>query len=320
VTVDDLVTIKLSAHISFQFKRNGHILGSCFVDMDCYGKKIVFSGDIGRYRSDFFEAPTEITGADYVFMESTYGDRLHDQKSPAIQLAKAILDTYKRHGNILIPAFAVGRAQEVMKILSDLKRANQIPYSIPVYLDSPMAADATDILSRYPAWHKLSQSECANIYNDTEINREFKGTKTILADKHHSKIIIAASGMITGGRVLEYMKNYAPDKRNSILLIGFQAEGTRGRALAEGEKEVKIHGQLVSIKAKVIEISGLSAHGDQAEMLLWLKGFKKKPKKVFLIHGEADVMIKFKQKIKTDLNISTYVMPLNAAVQLFKTE
>ena len=163
ITVDHDVHVQLSPHISFQFIKNGHIIGSCFVDMHCFGKKIVFSGDIGRFRSDFLAAPEYIEEADFIFMESTYGDRLHDKKDPALQLAEAILETISRGGNILIPAFAVGRAQEVMKILSELKGGKHIPFDIPVYLDSPMAADATDILYRYPGWHKLTLEQCAHM-------------------------------------------------------------------------------------------------------------------------------------------------------------
>jgi metallo-beta-lactamase family protein len=319
VTVDDDVKVQVSAHISFRFFKNGHILGSCFVDMNCYGRKIVFSGDIGRYRSAYLAAPVQVKAADFLFMESTYGDRLHDTKEPALQLANVILETYQHRGNVLIPAFAVGRAQEMMKILSDLKQAKVLPPKMAIYMDSPMAADATDILYRYPEWHTLSKEECLTFTSDIVINREFERTLEIVADPR-PKIIIAASGMLTGGRILEYMKNYATHKNNAILLAGYQVEGTRGRTLLEGGREIKIHGRYIQVKAQVHEISGLSAHGDQGEMLQWIKGFDKKPQKIFLVHGELNSMQVFKDKIMQDLDIDTQIMPAEGEVELFKVE
>lgn len=318
VAVDHDVKTQLSPNISFQFIKNGHILGSCFIDMECFGKKIVFSGDIGRFTSDYLAPPTFLDEADFLFMESTYGDRLHGTKDPAEELGEAVNETLKHHGNVLIPAFAVGRAQELMKILSDLKRSNTIPLNLPVYLDSPMGANVTDLLQRYPDWHKLSHDECADIHKDVIINRDYQGTEKIIKDKA-PKVVISASGMLTGGRVLEYMKHYAPQKNNSILLVGYQGAGTRGRDLMEGKKEVKIHGRYVEVNAKVIDISGLSAHGDQGEMMKWLNGFSKKPQKIFLIHGEVGSMEVFKAKIESDLKIETEIMPKTGEVELFKT-
>jgi metallo-beta-lactamase family protein len=319
VTIDHNINIQLSPHISFQFIKNGHILGSCFVDMECYGRKILFSGDIGRFHQGFLAPPTYIKEADILFMESTYGDRLHDNHDPGHQLAEAILETYRHHGNVLIPAFAVGRAQELIRILTDLKKSNAIPVTLPVYLDSPMAADATDILCRYSDWHCLSQKECTLMCQDVTINREFDGTHAIIADKK-PKVVIAASGMLTGGRVLEYMKHYAPERKNTILLAGYQAEGTRGRALLEGKKEVKIHGRFIPVNARVAEISGLSAHADQGEMLQWINGFDKKPGSIFLIHGELNAMNVFKEKIISDLKIETSIMPAAESVLLYKVQ
>jgi metallo-beta-lactamase family protein len=228
------------------------------------------------------------------------------------------LQTISHQGNVLIPAFAVGRSQELMKMITDLKITKRIPPSLPVYLDSPMGSKVTDLLERFPEWHKLSKEECSNIYNDVIINRESKGTEEIINDKS-PKIVLAASGMLTGGRVLEYMKTYAPQKNNVILLVGYQGDGTRGRDLQDGKKEVKIHGSYVEVNAKVIDISGLSAHGDQGEMIQWLNHFEKKPQKIFLIHGEVGSMQVFKDKIEGDLKIETEIMPKTGEVLLFKT-
>ena len=317
VTVNHNEQVKLSGNINFSFVRNGHILGSCFVDMYCFGKKIVFSGDIGRFHSGFLAPPEYIEKADFVFLESTYGDRLHDKRDPAFQLADAITDTIKHGGNVLIPAFAVGRAQEVMKLISELKEGNHIPRNLPVYLDSPMAADATDILSRYPDWHIIPPAEVLTMCKDITITRDYEQTQSII-ENHSPKIVIAASGMLTGGRVLEYLGHYGPNPKNSVLLMGFQAEGTRGRDLEEGKREVKVYGKMVEVNARIIEISGLSAHGDQGEMLQWLHGFKTMPAEIFLTHGEPLVLIAFKKKIEEEFKVKVHIMEPAEPVQLFK--
>jgi metallo-beta-lactamase family protein len=317
VTIDHNVVTKLSNNISFQFIRNGHILGSCFVDMDCFGKKIVFSGDIGRYNSGFLADPEFIDAADFLFLESTYGDRLHDKEDPSIPLGKDVSATLNRGGNVLIPAFAVGRAQEVMKILSELEEAGTIPANTPIYLDSPMAAKATDILSRFSSWHIISPDMIERMHKNVIVSQDFGETHKIIFDKH-PKIVIASSGMLTGGRVLEYLKFYGPNAKNTILLMGYQGEGTTGRDLEDGKKEAQVHGKWITINAQVLQISGLSAHGDQGEMMRWLNGFKTKPQKIFLIHGEEGSMEVFKQKIEADLHIPVQIMPPAEPVQLFK--
>lgn len=316
--VEHSTVIQLSPHINFQFRKNGHILGSACVQLACYGKTIVFSGDIGRYRSDFLLPPSNINKADYVIMESTYGDRLH-AGDPAEQLAAIINEAVDHHGTILIPSFAVGRAQEIMQILNNLKKGNKIPYWLPVFLDSPMAADATDILCRYPKWHKLTHDECMSVCKDVVINRDWHNTKDII-HKHGSKIVISASGMLTGGRVLEYMKHLAPHENNTILLIGYQAEGTRGRALQNKAHEIKIHGKYYPVKARVVEISGLSAHADQSELIQWLKDYQHLPEKVFLVHGEPSAQEALRVKIQDDLKIPVQVQQQDQATILFNTE
>ncbi|MBN8836172.1 MAG: MBL fold metallo-hydrolase [Sphingobacteriia bacterium] len=316
VTIEHSDVKKLSPNISFQFRKNGHILGSASVELTCYDKKIIFSGDIGRYTSDFLLPPSHIDGFDFVVMESTYGDRLHGDRKPADELAEIINHTINHFGNVLIPSFAVGRAQEIMHIINGLKKDAKIPAHTPVYLDSPMAADATDILCRYPKWHKLTHDQCMSVCKDVVINRDYHNTKNIIADRR-SKIIIAASGMLTGGRVLEYMKHYVTEKRNTVLLIGYQAEGTRGRALKEGSHEIKIHGRYFPIKAEIKEVSGLSAHADQSELLQWLKHFKHLPEKIFLVHGEPSAQEALRVKIHDELNIPVEIQKQNQETVLF---
>lgn len=300
-TIEHSKEVQLSLHISFQFRKNGHILGSACVQLTCYNKTIVFSGDIGRYQSDFLLPPANMNKADYVIMESTYGDRVHEE-DPAELLAAVINESVEHHGTVLIPSFAVGRAQEIMHILNELKEKNKIPRWLPVFLDSPMAADATDIVCRYPKWHKLKHEECMSICKYILINRDWHLTKDVI-HKHGSKIVISANDMLTGGRVLEYMKHLAPHENNIILLIGYQAEGTMGRSLQNKSHEVKIYGQYYPVRARVAEISGLSAHADQAELLQWLKNFKHLPKKIFLVHGEPSALEALRVKIFDELNI-----------------
>ena len=315
--VEHSSVIQLSPHVNFQFRKNGHILGSACIQLTCYDKTIVFSGDIGRYQSNFLLPPSNMNKADYVIMESTYGDRLH-KGDPAEQLATIINEAADHHGTILIPSFAVGRAQEIMHILNKLKKENKIPHWLPVFLDSPMAADATDILCRYPKWHKLKLEECMSVCKDVVINRDWNNTQNIIA-KHGSKIVISASGMLTGGRVLEYMKHIVPHENNTVVLIGYQAEGTRGRALQNKAHEVKIHGKYYPVKARVVEISGLSAHADQSELIEWLKSFQQLPLKIFLVHGEPSAQEALRVKIQDEITIPVHILQQNQAITLFNT-
>lgn len=315
-TINHSTVQKLSPNIQFQYHKNGHILGSCYIEMDCYGKKIIFSGDIGRYNSIYLATPAHTGDADFVVMESTYGDRLHGDADPRVQLSQVIFDTYTKHGNTLIPCFAVGRAQELMLMLDELKHANKIPSNIPTYLDSPMAAEMTTITDKYPDWHIITAVQCENMRRDIIINKDHDGTLSIIKDGHN-KIVLSASGMLTGGRVLEYFTAYAPDPKNAVLLIGYQAEGTRGRSLKEGAHEVKIRGKYVQVKAQVEEITGLSAHGDQGELLRWVSEFSKKPNQVFLVHGEPPAQAALQLKIQDTLHIPTTILKQDVGVKLF---
>jgi metallo-beta-lactamase family protein len=315
-TYTDKESVSLSPNIHFQFLKNGHILGSCFIEMDCYGKKIIFTGDIGRIKSELLAPPTIIEDADFIVMESTYGNRLHSNANVADELSDVINSTIHRSGNLLIPSFAVGRAQELMHMILQLKRALNIP-DIPVFMDSPMGADATEILNKYPDWHKLTAEDSKALHDNITIIKDWHDTQKVI-DAKGSKIVIAASGMLTGGRVLEYLKHYIGNKRNTVMLVGYQAEGTRGRALREGVHEIKIHGKYYKVQAHVCEITSLSAHGDQQEMLDWLKQFKQKPSRIFLVHGEPMVQQAFRVKIEDELKIDTVIPLQNEEYTLFK--
>lgn len=309
---------KLNENTGFRFYPAGHIQGACSVEIDCYGKIIVFSGDIGNYHSELLPAPTHTANADFVIMESTYGDRLHETYDVAQHLAFIINDTIFKGGNILIPCFAVGRAQEVIHLLYKLKRQKSIPAEIPVFLDSPMAASASKILLKYPEWTTISQKECAQMFTGVAINQDYYGTEKIIHQKG-SKIILAASGMLTGGRVLEYLKHYITDSKNTILMIGYQAEGTRGRALLNQTHEIKIHGQYYDTRAEVKEIGGLSAHADQAELITWLKEFTTLPQHIYLVHGEPCAQEAFRVKVKDELGANVTILKQDQKEFLFTT-
>jgi metallo-beta-lactamase family protein len=307
---------RLNENIQFQFYPAGHIPGACSVEISCYGKTIVFSGDIGRYHSELLPAPEHGSKADFVVMESTYGDRLHETYNMAEHLAYIINETIRHGGNTLIPCFAVGRAQEIIHMLYELKKKKSIPSSTPVFLDSPMAASAGKTLLKYPEWLNVSEKETAQMFSSVTINQEYHGTEKIIKQKE-CKIILAASGMLTGGRVLEYLKYYITDARNTILIIGYQAEGTRGRALLNGAHEVKIHGKYYPSRANVTEIAGLSAHADQAELITWLKKFTTTPGRIFLVHGEPSAQEALRVKIKDELGVKATILKQNQKEYLF---
>lgn len=310
--------IKVHPQISFKFYPSAHIPGACSAVISCYAKTIVFSGDIGRLKSELLPAPAALPAADFVIMESTYGDRLHQGGDTAAELAMVINDTLFEKGNVLIPCFAVGRAQEVMHMIYRLKQNNLIPSQVPVYLDSPMAASAGKVLLHFPEWFTTNEKEIARMFSGVTINEDYQGTEDIIK-RQGSKIILAASGMLTGGRVLSYLKSYLPEKRNTILLIGYQAEGTRGRSLLNHAHELKVYGKYYPVVAGVREIEGLSAHADQSELLHWVSQFKANKPLVFLVHGEPGAQETLRVKIKDELELKVHIMKPVEPVWLFST-
>jgi metallo-beta-lactamase family protein len=316
VVIEEGKRIALSPNVQATFEKNGHILGSAFIDVLCYGKRILFSGDLGRPSSILLAAPTDPPPADYVIMESTYGDRCHPSSNLLDELAEVVVDTIQRKGNLLIPSFAVGRAQELMHLLTVLKKANRIP-GVPVYLDSPMGASATAVLKAHASWHKLSPTECDAMFENVTIISDFSDTLKV-AETSGSKIIIAASGMLTGGRVLFYLEKYIENSRNTILLTGFQSEGTRGRSLVEGAHELKMHGAYYKVRAKVHSLSSISGHADQSEMLAWLGKVGGQPAMTFLVHGENAPRDAFRVKLETTLNWNVATPGWLDEIELFK--
>ena len=276
--------IDLGDGLTLRFSPSGHILGSAFVRLHHGNQSLVFSGDLGRLDSRIMVEPAAIKQADYLILESTYGDRLHDPADPLIKLADIINRTTERRGVVVVPVFAVGRAQEVMYDIHLLKAAGRIQ-DIPVYLNSPMAADATRIFHDHPGEHRLTREQCDAMCKTAHIVNSVEESKR-LNTQPGPMIILSASGMATGGRVVHHLKAFAPDARNTILFTGFQAAGTRGAAILAGADSVKIHGEYVPIRAEVQMLSNLSAHADYAEILRWIGGFDAPPKQTFITHGE----------------------------------
>lgn len=279
-------TITILDDLRFRFRYAGHILGAANVQIDWAGKRIVFSGDIGRYNHPLMPDPITPEEADYVMVESTYGNRLHEHTDPAEALGAITEKTVQRGGTLVIPSFAVGRAQELLYYFWKLKQAGRLS-AVPIFLDSPMAIDATTLMSKHMADHKLSPDDAREAYKIARYTEDVEDSKAI-NNNPYPKVVISASGMATGGRILHHLKNYAPDMKNTILLAGFQAAGTRGRALREGAKELKIHGMWVPVNAEVAHIDTLSGHADANELIRWLSGFRIPPKKTFIMHGEPD--------------------------------
>ena len=274
-----------------RFVPAGHILGAASVHIAWPRGSVLFSGDLGRSHDLVMNPPAAPPRSSYVVVESTYGDRLHGDIDPLDAIAPAISRAASRGGVVVIPAFAVGRAQTLMYAMHLLKQARRIP-DIPVYLNSPMAANVTGIFHRHRGEHRLSPEECDAMCSAARMVNTVDESKALNV-RHGPMVIISASGMATGGRVLHHLKAFAPDERNMIMLAGFQAAGTRGGALAQGAGEIKIHGEYVPVRAEVVNVDMLSAHADYREILGWLAHLSPAPRQAFVTHGEpasADAM------------------------------
>lgn len=290
---------QLPGGANLNFRYAGHILGAATADIEWGGRRIAFSGDLGRYDDPMMHDPQPISEADYIVIESTYGNRFHEAADSTEQLGGIIERTVQRGGTVIIPAFAVGRAQSLLYHLWKLRTAGRI-VGIPIYLDSPMAIDATDLLHAHRADHRLSPDVCRAICAIATYTRDVEGSKAITTNRY-PKIVISASGMATGGRVLHHLKAYAPNQKNTILFSGFQAAGTRGRSMLEGSTEIKIHGEWIPVRAEVDDLPMLSAHADGNELMRWLGGFRREPSKVFIVHGEAEAAEALRLRIDKDL-------------------
>ena len=301
---------ELHPGIRFRFHRQGHILGAAAVELETKvsgGKRktIYFSGDVGRYGVPILREPEPYPGSDVLFMESTYGNRFHGDEDPSAVLAEEIRAGLARGGVILIPAFAIDRTQEILYMLHELMVDGDLPET-PVFLDSPMGIEATALYTRFIAEHDAEMRQ----YFSEQVNPIFPPNMEVTRTSRDSRklnsidgpaIIISASGMATGGRILHHLKLRLPDKRNTVLFVGYQARGTKGRRLIEGEERIRIHGQWIPVKAHVSRVSGLSAHADAGELMIWLDRRQREPERVVLIHGEYEAQQALAERLQEEL-------------------
>jgi len=298
--------IKIADNLNIRFRDAGHILGSSiiqvFVNEDNQEKKIVFSGDLGQWDVPIVKDPTYINEADYLFIESTYGDRLHERvEKREDQLLYYINDVIKKGGKLLIPSFAIERTQEILYAFNKLIHEKRFP-KIPVFLDSPLAIRATEVFKKHiEDYDQEARHKYKNIFDFPQLKYLLTAQQSMeLNDFAGPCIIIAGSGMMTAGRIRHHLKHGLWDKKNTVLVVGYQAEGTLGRRILEGDKTVKMMGMEITVGADVNKINSFSAHADYEDMLEWLSGFEKKPKKVFIVHGEEksgkSLQLKIKEK------------------------
>ncbi|MBI4456270.1 MAG: MBL fold metallo-hydrolase [Acidobacteria bacterium] len=295
--------------LAFTFYQAGHILGSTFVSIDC-GPQILFSGDLGRYNRPILRNPEEYRQrVDYLILESTYGDSVHET-NPAHKLSRHIQEVDERGGKIFIAAFSIGRAQELLFLIRELENKDRIPV-MPVYIDSPMAINATLFYVLHKEDHDVDMARLTKNKNPF-VTQKFRIIRTqeeslLTAQSDTPAIIIAGSGMMTGGRILNHLEFGLQNPRNLALLVGFQAKGTRGCDLQEGARALKLRGKMIPVKAQVDKIDGLSGHGDSEDMLRWLRCFPSAPKRTYLVHGERDTMNIWKSRIEKELGWNVYI-------------
>ena len=277
-------TLEILPALSVRLVPAGHLLGAAMVFVKHRGTRLVFSGDLGRPNDPILLPPTPVEHADVLVLESTYGNRRHSNEAPHVELARHLNGTLSHGGVVVIPAFAVGRAQALLHLIAKLKATREVP-DVPVYLNSPMAVDATQIYHTFRKEHRLTVEECTAACRVAEYVNTVEASKA-LNTRRGPMIIISASGMATGGRVLHHLEAFEPDPNNLILFSGFQAGGTRGAVMVAGTDTVKIHGQYIPVRAKVANLESLSGHADYLEILDWMRGMTVAPKAIYLTHGE----------------------------------
>ena len=304
----------ITKDIKFRLEKNGHIIGATYIELDIRGKLFLFSGDIGREQDKLLDPPKPPEWGDYIFLESTYGNRLHPEDNSDEILKDAIYETIENNSILIIPSFAVERLQTLMYKLWQLYNKNIIP-NIPVFIDSPMGNEVYGVFERFPTWHKLNLDDLAAMKNHFNIITAYKDTWKTIDDKR-AKVVIAGSGMVSGGRVLTYLRYFIDKPETTVLLVGFQAEGTRGRQLLEGAHEIKIFGKYCEVNAKIKTIESLSAHADQSGLINWLGKIKNIPEKVFLIHGEPTALDALRVKIKETYKWQVHIPHLKETISI----
>ncbi len=291
--------IAVCTKVRASFSRAGHLLGAASIRVACGEESVLFSGDLGRFHDPLMRAPASPPAADWVVIESTYGDRLHSGVDPEAELASALNRALARGGVVIVPTFAIGRAQLLLHLVGRLKAKGAIP-DAPVYLNSPMAEDATPLYQDYPGEHRLSPDELSAMSGSVRFVNSVEESKS-LNTRAGPMIILSASGMASGGRVLHHLKAFAPDARNMILFTGYQAAGTRGAALLTGAESVKIHGEWVPVRAETVALHGTSSHADRRELIAWLAGSPGAPRRIFVTHGEPAAADALRQHLRRDL-------------------
>jgi metallo-beta-lactamase family protein len=288
------------------FSHAGHILGAASILLEVAGRRILFSGDVGRPDDLIMKAPDLPPDADTVLIESTYGNRVHPKEDVLAELAPALKRVAARGGVAVVPVFAVGRAQALLHAIALLKERGDIPHGLPIFLDSPMAVHTTELLPRHPDAHRLD-AQALNTLKHAATMVETPEQSKALAKRHGPMVILSASGMATGGRVLHHLAHYLPDHRNMVILTGYQAPGTRGATLANGSGMVRIHGQDVAVQAEVVQLQSSSAHADAVQLVDWLGHMKTKPDQVYVVHGEPEASDALRQHIERELKLRAVV-------------
>jgi metallo-beta-lactamase family protein len=303
--IDFNQNIHLFPKVSAYWRHAGHILGAAFIELKIEDETIAFSGDLGRFCDPIMNPPERPHKTSTLIIESTYGNRLHGTEDPLNIMANTINKTIQQQGTVVIPAFAVGRTQAIMYYLDQLILHKKIP-NLPIYLDSPMAIDATKILQKHLSEHQLSKEDCARICNRVRYINSPEESKQI-DNNNFPKIILSASGMMTGGRILHHLKYFGPDPKSTILITGFQAAGTRGSRLLNHETHLKIHGEMIPIRAKIVDLTATSAHADYNELLNWISLFPSLPKRIFITHGEPKSALELQKHIENKFHIKCII-------------
>lgn len=317
--------LNIHPKVAVKFRNAGHILGASTVELTILGdrqtKKIVFSGDLGRSEDPMLFTPEPVFDADILFVESTYGDRENPINHPMDEFAEIINRALSRDGCLLIPAFSVGRTQLLMYYMKTLIEKGAIP-NIPVYVDSPMAINVTELHKTFFDYHKLNEFDLTNHHSVFDFeNIQYKRIQEESIELNFIKkdaIIISASGMCTGGRILHHLYNRLQNENDTLLFVGYQAEGTRGRKVLDGEEKVKMFGYEIPVVCHVEKIEGLSAHADRSELLAWLNHFQKHPKNTFVIHGEPKTSAAFANTIRNDFGWNVSVPNYLESIELFR--
>ncbi len=300
--------------LQFTFQPVGHILGATQVLLKSKHRSILFSGDLGRYKDLIEKPPLDPLGSPIILIESTYGDRSHPKEDAFKALAHYVNKIVERRSVLLIPAFAVGRMQSLLYCLEQVFSRDLSP-RIPVYVNSPMGTSVTKIYERYLSWHKLTEKDCARINRIAHFISSPEESRA-LNEKKGPMIILSASGMLTGGRILHHVRRFGPNEDNIILLAGFQAPGTRGGSLVAGVDKLKMHGEMVPIRAEVAKLDLFSAHADQNDIIQWLSKAQFPPQRVYIVHGEPEAAEALSHKIENTLGYKVHVPELNESVDL----